>query len=225
MYKIYKKITEAKYKGKEVELNKPSRGDVKKYKVYVKNPKTGNVKKINFGDKNMEIKRDDPERRKSFRARHNCDDKKDKTTPGYWSCKFWSDKKVSDLLSESIHPKEISLNELPIDLYDPSEAVSLVVENNGDDFIYQKFEIKTLTVDYMKQLTNNFENILEVYNRNAKKSQNKIVEKYVKMLLEDKLLFPDNLVILDYKEVVDGNHRVIAGIKSNKELLYIDLSD
>ena len=98
MYKLYKKITEAKYKGKEVELNKPSRGDVKKYKVYVKNPKTGNVKKVNFGDKNMEIKRDDPERRKSFRARHNCDDKKDKTTPGYWSCKFWSTSKVSDLL-------------------------------------------------------------------------------------------------------------------------------
>jgi len=98
VYKLYKKITEAKYKGKEVELNKPSRGDVKKYKVYVKNPKTGNVKKVNFGDKNMEIKRDDPERRKSFRARHNCDDKKDKTTPGYWSCKFWSTSKVSDLL-------------------------------------------------------------------------------------------------------------------------------
>jgi len=99
MYKVYKKITtEATYKGKEVTLNKPTTGDVKKYKVYVKDTKTGNVKKVNFGDKNMEIKRDDPERRKSFRARHNCDDKKDKTTPGYWSCKFWSTSKVSDLL-------------------------------------------------------------------------------------------------------------------------------
>jgi len=77
----------------------------------------------------------------------------------------------------------------------------------------------------MKELTNNFENILEVFNKTAKKSQIKIVDKYVKTLLEDTLLFPDNLVILDYKEVIDGNHRVIAGIKANKDLLYIDLSD
>ena len=55
------------------------RGDVKKFKVYVKNDK-GNVVKVNFGDKNMEIKRDDPESRKSFRARHKCSEKKDKTT-------------------------------------------------------------------------------------------------------------------------------------------------
>ena len=133
--------------------------------------------------------------------------------------------KVYKRIKENTNPKFISLNELPIDPYDSSEAISLVVENNGDDFIYQKFEIKTLTVDYMKELTNNFENIVEVFNKTAKKSQIKIVDKYVKMLLEDKLLFPDNLVILDYKEVVDGNHRVIAGIKANKELLYIDLSD
>lgn len=93
-------IEEAEYKGKKVELNKPMRGDVKKYKVYVKNDK-GNVVKVNFGDKNMEIKRDDPKARKSFRARHNCADKKDKTTAGYWSCKFWSTKSVSDLLGES----------------------------------------------------------------------------------------------------------------------------
>ena len=79
------------------ELNNPTRGDVKKYKVYVKNDK-GNVVKVEFGDPNMEIKRDDPERRKAFRARHNCDQKKDKTTAGYWSCKFWSTKSVTDLM-------------------------------------------------------------------------------------------------------------------------------
>jgi hypothetical protein len=54
--------------------------------------------KVNFGDPNMEIKRDNPERKKAFRDRHNCDQKTDKTTPGYWSCKFWSNKKVSDLV-------------------------------------------------------------------------------------------------------------------------------
>ncbi len=74
------------------------RGDVKKYKVYVKNDK-GNIVKVNFGDPNMRIRRDDPERRKNFRARHKCDTATDKTTPRYWSCKFWSSKNVSDMVS------------------------------------------------------------------------------------------------------------------------------
>jgi len=66
--------------------------------VYVKNPKTDNVIKVNFGDPNMEIKRDDPESRKNFRARHNCDDKTDETTAGYWSCRMWEKgKTVSEL--------------------------------------------------------------------------------------------------------------------------------
>lgn len=96
-------ITEAEHQGKKVTLNKPSRGDVKKYKVYVTHPQTGNVVKVNFGDKDMEIKRDDPDARKSFRARHKCDQKtfeKDRHTAGYWSCRFWSSTKtVSELLS------------------------------------------------------------------------------------------------------------------------------
>ena len=82
-------MAEAEYKGRDVKLNKPSPGDVKKFKVYVKDPKTGNVKKVNFGQKGVRIKKDNPERRKSFRARHKCDQKKDKTTAGYWSCKMW----------------------------------------------------------------------------------------------------------------------------------------
>lgn len=102
----------AEYKGKEVELDKPMKGDVKKYKVYVKNDK-GNVVKVNFGDPNMEIKRDDPERRKNFRARHNCDEKKDKTTPGYWSCKMWSDKPVSEIVSYNLSKmKKVAKEEL-----------------------------------------------------------------------------------------------------------------
>jgi hypothetical protein len=83
-------------------LNKPFRlkGGKKKFGVYVKNPKTGNVIMVKFGDPNMEIKRDDPDRRRSFRARHKCDTAKDKTTPRYWSCKFWSKKPVSSMASE-----------------------------------------------------------------------------------------------------------------------------
>lgn len=82
-------IQEAKYQGRTVTLNKPMKGDVKKSKVYVKDPSTGNVKKVNFGDKNMKIKKNIPARRKSFRARHKCGQKKDKTSAGYWSCKAW----------------------------------------------------------------------------------------------------------------------------------------
>ena len=73
----------------DLKLNKPMRGDVKKFKVYVKDPKTGNVKKVNFGDPNMRIKKSNPKRRKSFRARHNCDNPGPKTKARYWSCRKW----------------------------------------------------------------------------------------------------------------------------------------
>jgi hypothetical protein len=82
-------IEEAEYQGRKVTLNKPMQGDVKKSKVYVKDPKTGNVKKVNFGDKNMKIKKSNPKRRKSFRARHNCKNPGPKTKARYWSCKAW----------------------------------------------------------------------------------------------------------------------------------------
>jgi hypothetical protein len=86
---------------KKVKLNKIMKGDVKKYKVYVKNEK-GNVVKVNFGDPNMEIKRDDPGRRKNFRARHNCDNPGPKWKARYWACKTWSNKSVSSMLKEQI---------------------------------------------------------------------------------------------------------------------------
>jgi hypothetical protein len=78
------------YKGRKVTLNKPfyTPGERKKSAVYVKND-NGNVVKVRFGDPNMEIKRDNPERRKNFRARHNCATATDKTTPRHWSCKAW----------------------------------------------------------------------------------------------------------------------------------------
>lgn len=82
-------LWEAEYQGRTVKLNKPMRGDVKKFKVYVKDPKTGNVKKVNFGDPDMKIKKSNPERRRSFRARHNCDNPGPKTKARYWSCRAW----------------------------------------------------------------------------------------------------------------------------------------
>jgi len=81
-------LEEAKYQGREVPLGKPMAGDVKKSKVYVKGPK-GNVVKVNFGDKKMKIKKSNPKRRKSFRARHNCDNPGPRHKARYWSCRAW----------------------------------------------------------------------------------------------------------------------------------------
>lgn len=82
-------IYEAEYQGRKVTLNKPMAGDVKKSKVFVKNPATGKVVKVNFGDKNLSIKKHIPARRRSFRARHNCDNPGPKTKARYWSCRAW----------------------------------------------------------------------------------------------------------------------------------------
>ena len=92
------KAEKAEYQGRKVELNKPRRlsGDKKKFGVYVKNEK-GNVVQVKFGDPNMDIKRDDPDKRRQFRARHNCDNPGPKHKARYWSCKMWSSKNVSDI--------------------------------------------------------------------------------------------------------------------------------
>jgi hypothetical protein len=90
-----KKKSGTLYKGRKVKLNKPKRGGKKKFYVYVKNPKTGNIKKISFGAKGMTTGLRDPARRKSFKARHNCEDKNDKTKAGYWSCRIGRHPKVT----------------------------------------------------------------------------------------------------------------------------------
>ena len=93
-------VGEAEYQGRKVKLNKPTAGDTKKSKVYVNSGKknkdgTIKVKKVEFGhkgkggEKTMRIKKDNPKRRKSFRARHNCDNPGPKTKARYWSCKAW----------------------------------------------------------------------------------------------------------------------------------------
>lgn len=87
---IDEKLNEAEHHGHHVELNKPQRSSgPKKYKVYVKDPKTGNVKVVNFGDAKggLSAKVSDPKARASFAARHQCHLKKDKTKPGYWACR------------------------------------------------------------------------------------------------------------------------------------------
>jgi hypothetical protein len=98
---IDENITEAKYKGKTVQLNKPMRGDVKKFKVYVNSGKKNadgsiKVKKVNFGHggtsakrPTMRIRKSNPKRRKAFRARHRCNNPGPKTMARYWSCKKW----------------------------------------------------------------------------------------------------------------------------------------
>jgi len=91
-YMIRKKLgtlEEGEYQGRKVPLGKPMRGDVKKFKVFVKDPSTGNVKKVNFGDKTMRIKKSNPARRKSFRARHNCANPGPRTKARFWSCRKW----------------------------------------------------------------------------------------------------------------------------------------
>jgi hypothetical protein len=82
-------------------LNQPFRtpSGPKKFSVYTKNEK-GNVVKVNFGDPNMEIKRDDPKRRQAFRNRHNCSNPGPKYKPRYWSCKMWSKSSVSNILKK-----------------------------------------------------------------------------------------------------------------------------
>lgn len=92
-------MDEAKYHGREVPLGKPMAGDVKKSKVYVRDPATGNIKKVNFGhggtsakragQKPMHIKKDNPARRRSFRARHHCENPGPRTKARYWSCRAW----------------------------------------------------------------------------------------------------------------------------------------
>ena len=85
-------LAEAEYRGRDVDLNKPKRGGSKKFYVYTKNPKTGNIVKVEFGAEggggNLSVKLQDPEARQSFAARHDCENKKDKTKAGYWSCRL-----------------------------------------------------------------------------------------------------------------------------------------
>lgn len=125
-------IDELEAKEASKKLNKPFRtpNGPKKFSVYVKNDK-GNIVKVNFGDPNMEIKRDDPSRRKNFRARHNCDNPGPKWKARYWSCKFWSSKPVSALASEDESP-EMELADLKEDLAEMVIGSLATIKSNAE---------------------------------------------------------------------------------------------
>lgn len=89
-FPVPEEIDEAEYKGRKVNLGEPFRvsGGGHKFAVYVKDPKSGNIKKVQFGSPGLKVKLNNPARRKSFAARHRCEQKNDKTTPGYWACRI-----------------------------------------------------------------------------------------------------------------------------------------
>ena len=125
---------------KKAPLNKPFRTPKgpKKFSVYVKNEKD-NVVKVNFGDPNMEIKRDDPDRRKSFRARHNCDNPGPKTKPRYWSCRMWESKKSVTQMTKGSAEEAFYTDFLDLDLQDhilevfPEYASAQVIDPEEDE--------------------------------------------------------------------------------------------
>jgi hypothetical protein len=125
------------HQGKEVTLDKPFRlpaGSGKKFGVYVKSG--DGVKKVTFGDPNMEIRRDDPDARANFRSRHSCDTATDKTSARYWSCKMWSDESVSDLTKSETPVQILKFDEEQRIIYGFASVVSVngkpLVDLHGD---------------------------------------------------------------------------------------------
>jgi len=130
-------ITKAEYQGEEVPLNKPRRlnGGNKKFEVFVQDG--DKVKRVTFGDPDMEIRRDDPEARANFRARHNCDQKKDKTSAGYWSCRMWEkDTTVSEATKAESDFKVVKVDDEQRIIYGWASVTKvddeLVVDRQGD---------------------------------------------------------------------------------------------
>lgn len=131
-------FAKAEYQGQQVTLNKPRRtpkGDSKKFEVFVQDG--DKVKRVTFGDPNMEIRRDDAEARANFRARHSCDSKKDKTSAGYWSCRMWeADTTVSETTKADEAMKIIKIDEDQRIIYGWASVTTyngeLVVDLQGD---------------------------------------------------------------------------------------------
>lgn len=174
---------------KKVKLNKPFRTPKgpKKFSVYVKNDK-GNVVKVNFGDPNMSIKRDDPERRKSFRARHNCDNPGPKWKARYWSCKFWSSTDVSKLVStkaENIMEEELKkeIAELKEALSKANEVIAEVKSAEAskataelEDMRAQITALKTLAADTKAKMDEMEKECAEKMSMKDKESKDKMDE-------------------------------------------------
>jgi len=130
-------FAKAEYQGEKVTLNKPRRiqGGNKKFEVFVQDG--GKVKRVTFGDPNMEIRRDDPKARSNFRSRHICDSKKDKTTAGYWSCRMWeANTSVGDMTKANIEGKILKTDDEQRMVYGWASVVTEkgepVVDRQGD---------------------------------------------------------------------------------------------
>jgi hypothetical protein len=209
-------------------LNKPFRTSKgpKKFSVYVKNEK-GNIVKVNFGDPNMEIKRDDPARRKSFRARHKCD-----TNPGprwkakYWSCKFWETKKgVSDYLTKgSIH--DVVHQWDGITLWEESDLLKLAphlaqaqeiteeIETESEDVNEEAAEMAIAQLAYISDYS---KDLLEKLRSNPKMSEE--IEPWVQSkitLMEDYLFAVYNYLVYSQesenkneKQVMEAGMRIL----------------
>ena len=130
-------FAKAEYQGEKVTLNKPRRikGGNKKFEVFVQSG--GKIKRVAFGDPNMEIRRDDPKARANFRSRHSCDTKKDKTTAGYWSCRMWEGgTSVSELTKTNIEGQILKADEEQRLVYGWASVVTEkgepVIDRQGD---------------------------------------------------------------------------------------------
>lgn len=148
------KIEKAEYQGREVTLDKPFRtpGESKKFAVYVKDGDS--VKIVRFGDPDMEIRRDDPEARASFRARHNCDAATDKTTPKYWSCRIWDSESVSELTKFAIEGEILKADDEQRMVYGWASVITKngepVVDIQGD--VIKAEELVSATTEFMKSV-------------------------------------------------------------------------
>jgi hypothetical protein len=129
-------FAKAEYQGEKVTLNKPRRiqGGNKKFEVFVQDG--DKVKRVTFGDPNMEIRRDDPKARANFRSRHSCDTKKDKTTAGYWSCRMWEGGTSVSELTKSVEGQILKADEEQRMVYGWASVVTekgeAVVDRQGD---------------------------------------------------------------------------------------------
>ena len=153
-------IEEAEYKGRKVKLNKRLPGDVKKSKVYVKGcgKDKSRVTKINFGDKKMKIKKSNPKRRKSFRARHKCHTAKDKCTARYWSCKAWQNMKLI-LENWRRHLKEFLDDPISKeDVHDLADKLSIPWDDDAD---FMDWTAEVVGKSHLDDMTS--EELLDVY--------------------------------------------------------------
>lgn len=141
-------VTAAEYRGRKVTLNKPFRtpGASKKFGVYTTNEK-GNVVLVRFGDPNMEIRRDDPERRRNFRSRHNCDSPGPKYKARYWSCRQWESNRKVEAMEEpcGCNNEEVKAEMIRRDVFDnPGEAMSRAREMGCDKIHSHEEDGKTV---------------------------------------------------------------------------------